>query len=128
VRLLLDTHTLLWAGLDDAQLSGRARALLLDRKNTLYLSAASAWEIVIKHQLGKLRLPDRPERFIRRCLRLLFVDSLSVTLEHTLRVETLPAYHRDPFDRILIAQAHAEDLTILTNDKAFANYPIATLW
>jgi PIN domain nuclease of toxin-antitoxin system len=102
--------------------------LLLDRKNTLYLSAASAWEIVIKHQLGKLRLPDPPERFVRHCLRLLVVESLPVTLEHTLHVDTLPAHHRDPFDRILIAQAHSEELTILTNDKAFANYPIATMW
>jgi PIN domain nuclease of toxin-antitoxin system len=114
--------------LDDVHLSPRARSLLLDRQNSLYLSAASAWEIVIKYQSGKLRLPDSPEHFVRQCLRVLFVDSLSITLEHTLRVETLPSHHRDPFDRILIAQAQAEDLAILTNDKAFADYPVTTLW
>lgn len=128
MRVLLDTHALLWAGLDDPQLSERARSLLLDRENTLYLSAASAWEIIIKHKSSKLRLPEPPERFVRRALELLAVDSLSITLEHALRLAALPEHHRDPFDRILIAQAQVEELAILTKDKVFGHYAVATVW
>ena len=128
MKLLLDTHMLLWAATDDSQLSRQARSVLLDRQNTLYLSVASAWEIVIKYQSGKLRLPDTPEPFLRRTLQELVIESLPVTLEHALRVQILPNHHRDPFDRILIAQAHSENLTILTNDPVFANYPVRTLW
>jgi PIN domain nuclease of toxin-antitoxin system len=128
VRLLLDTHTLLWAALDDSRLSGPARSLLLERANHLYLSSASAWEIVIKYQTGKLRLPDAPRRFVRNCLDLLAIETLSVTLEHALQVETLPDHHRDPFDRVLIAQAQLENLTILTRDEIFTRYPVQTLW
>ncbi|MEX2300011.1 MAG: type II toxin-antitoxin system VapC family toxin [Bryobacterales bacterium] len=128
MRLLLDTHTLLWAAADDKRVPPRVYALLRGQENKLFLSAASGWEIVIKHGTGRLHLPDTPGRFLRRCLDLFALEPISVTFEHTLRVETLPAHHRDPFDRILIAQAHSEDLTILTNDKAFANYPIATTW
>jgi PIN domain nuclease of toxin-antitoxin system len=128
VRLLLDTHTLLWAALDDSRLSGSARSVLLERANRLYLSSASAWEIVIKYQAGKLRLPDAPERFLRNCLYLLAVETLSVTFDHAVRVETLPDHHRDPFDRILIAQAQLENLTILTRDEIFTRYPVQTMW
>ena len=128
MRLLLDTHTLLWAAADDKRVPPRVYALLRAQQNRLFLSAASVWEIVIKHGTGRLHLPDTPGRFLRRCLDLFALEPVSVTFEHTLQVETLPDYHRDPFDRILIAQAQLEGLAILTNDKAFANYPIATLW
>jgi PIN domain nuclease of toxin-antitoxin system len=128
VRLLLDTHTLIWAALDDSRLSERARSVLLERQNSLFLSAASAWEIVIKYQAAKLRLPDAPERFLRRCLHLLTVETLPVTFEHAVRVETLPGHHRDPFDRILIAQAQCESLPILTRNDAFSRYAVETLW
>lgn len=128
MKLLLDTHTLLWAALDDTRLSELARAVLLDRQNVLFLSAASAWEIVIKYQAAKLKLPDAPERFLRRCLQLLAVETLSVTFEHALRVEALPGHHRDPFDRILIAQAQLESLPILTRDEAFSRYAVETVW
>lgn len=128
MRLLLDTHTLLWAALDDSRLSVPARSLLLDRANPLYLSSVSAWEIVIKYQAGKLRLPDAPWRFVRNSLDLLAIETLPVTLEHALRVETLPDHHRDPFDRVLIAQAQLENLTLLTRDEIFTRYPVKTLW
>lgn len=128
MKLLLDTHALLWAGLDHPQLPERTRSLLVDRQNALYFSAASAWEIVIKQRSGKLRLPEPPERFVRRALEVLVIDSLSITLEHTLRLEALPEHHRDPFDRILIAQAQAEELAIVTKDKVFEQYAVATVW
>lgn len=89
---------------------------------------ASAWEIVIKHQTGKLHVPNAPDRFVRDCLQVLVVEGLSITLDHTLRLQDLPVHHRDPFDRILIAQAQAENLAILTNDPVFANYPAPTVW
>jgi PIN domain nuclease of toxin-antitoxin system len=128
VRLLLDTHALLWAALDDVRLSAAARAVLLKTENDLYLSAASAWEIMIKYQAGKLRLPQTPDRFLRSCLSLLALEPLSVTFDHAVKVETLPDFHRDPFDRILVAQAQSENLILLTKDDVFRHYPVQTLW
>jgi PIN domain nuclease of toxin-antitoxin system len=126
--LLLDTHTLLWAAANDKRVSPHVYVVLREKQHSFFLSAASAWEIVIKHGTGKLSLPDAPGRFLSNCVRLFALHPLSITFEHSLQVETLPAHHSDPFDRILIAQAQAEDLTILTNDKAFADYSVATLW
>lgn len=128
MRLLLDTHTLLWAAAHDDRVSKRVNSLLHEAQNRLFLSAASGWEIVIKHQSGKLQLPEAPGRFLRQCLQLFDLEAISVTFEHALRVETLPDYHRDPFDRILIAQAQLENLTILTRDEVFTHYPVQTLW
>lgn len=128
MRLLLDTHALLWAAAKDKRVTRRAHSVLNDSRNSFFLSAASAWEIVIKHGTGRLRLPDPPGRFLQRCVQLFSLQTISVTFDHAVRVEILPNHHRDPFDRILIAQAQAENLTILTNDPAFASYPVATLW
>ncbi len=128
MRLLLDTHTLLWAAAKDSRVSPRVDRLLHAAQSKLFLSAASAWEIVIKHGSGKLRLPDPPGRFLERSLQLFELEALPVTFTHALRVETLPDYHKDPFDRILIAQAQLENLTILTRDEIFTRYPVQTLW
>jgi PIN domain nuclease of toxin-antitoxin system len=126
--LLLDTHALLWAAANDRRVSPRVHSVLHDSRNSFFLSAASAWEIVIKYGTGRLRLPDPPGRFLRRCVHLFALQTVAVTFDHALQVATLPDHHRDPFDRVLIAQAQSENLTILTNDPAFANYPVATLW
>src|SRR5215210_4290589 len=116
MRILLDTQCWLWMTLAPERFSAAARALVETRHNTLYLSAASAWEIAIKHALGKLRLPELPVAYVPARVTALGVQPLPIELQHALHVATLPAHHRDPFDRLLIAQAQLEDLPILTAD------------
>ena len=128
MRALLDTHTFLWWTLDEARLSPRARRFLGDSSNTLFLSAASAWELVIKAQLGKLKLPHHPDRFIREQLSLNAIESLPVVLDHALQVLTLPDHHRDPFDRMLVAQSRVEKLPILTADPQIRAYGVEVIW
>lgn len=121
MNLLLDTHLLLWAASEPERLSARARALLLDSNNQLSFSAASLWEIAIKNGLARADFKVDP----RRLWRLLLVNGyreLPVSSEHTVAVNELPPLHRDPFDRILIAQARTEGLLLLTVDKAVAKY------
>ena len=121
MNLLLDTHLLLWAASDPDRLSAKARTLLLDPANQLLFSAASLWEISIKNGLDRADFQVDP----RRLWRLLLVNGyreLPVTGEHTVAVNELPPLHKDPFDRILIAQARAEGLLLLTVDKAVAKY------
>jgi PIN domain nuclease of toxin-antitoxin system len=121
VNLLLDTHLLLWAASEPQKLSARARALLLDPANHLIFSSASLWEISIKNGLERSNLNVDP----RRLWRMLLVSGyreLPVTSEHAVAVNELPLHHRDPFDRILIAQACVEGMTLLTADKAVAKY------
>jgi PIN domain nuclease of toxin-antitoxin system len=118
VRLLLDTHVLLWVLADDAALSNTARAEI-DRAEAVYASAASIWEISIKSALGKLKIDQRclPDRLIEAGFL-----PLPVTWEHANAVRKLPNLHRDPFDRILIAQAITEPLRFMTADRALAGY------
>ena len=121
MNLLLDTHLLLWAASEPERLSAKARTLLLDPANQLLFSAASLWEISIKNGLDRTDFKVDP----RRLWRLLLVNGyreLPVTGEHTVAVNELPSLHKDPFDRILIAQARAEGLLLLTMDKAVAKY------
>ena len=121
MNLLLDTHLLLWAASDPDRLSAKARTLLLDPANQLLFSAASLWEISIKNGLDRADFQVDP----RRLWRLLLVNGyreLPVTGEHTVAVNELPPLHKDPFDRILIAQARAEGLLLLKVDKAVAKY------
>ncbi len=128
MKLLLDSHVFLWTIADDRRLSGTASRLILDQGNELFLSTASVWEIFLKVQIGKLPLPRPVGGFLKLQLAENFIRSLPLTLEHVLKLEQLPMHHRDPFDRILIAQAIAESVPIVTADRQFARYDVETLW
>jgi len=122
VKLLLDTHLLLWAANEPKRLSKAARVLLEDGDNDLFFSAASLWEIMIKCSLGR-----EDFRVDARLLRRGFLDNgyteLPITSEHAVNLDCLPSSHEDPFDRILVAQAVVEGITLLTNDRKLAGYP-----
>jgi len=128
LRLLLDTHVFLWWVTADPRLSRRARTLIADAANTLYLSAASGWEMAIKAGLGRLQMADELERLVPEQMALNGIEGLPVVLAHALRVHALPAHHRDPFDRLLVAQAELEDLAIVTGDPQIAEYGVRTVW
>jgi PIN domain nuclease of toxin-antitoxin system len=128
MKCLLDTHAFIWLSTDDERLSEKARNAILDMRTSLYLSSASIWEMVIKTALGKLKLPDHPETFIRKQLALAQIHELPVTFKHAFSLQQLPTYHKDPFDRMLVAQASVEKLTILTIDPLIAQYTVKTLW
>ena len=127
MKILLDTQVWLWLHLAPDRLAEGARALLEDEDNRLFLSAASAWEIAIKHALGKLSLPELPERYIPPRLLRDSIESLPVSIQHACRVATLPPYHRDPFDRVLVAQAQVEALPLMTADSQLAPYDVELL-
>ena len=123
MRLLLDTHVLLWWLADDAGLGAEARAAIAGGDAYVAVSAASAWEIAIKQRLGKLRAPDD---LAAQLARHRFVP-LAVTVPHALRAGALPLLHDDPFDRMLVAQAELEGLTVVTRDAAIGRYGVPTL-
>jgi PIN domain nuclease of toxin-antitoxin system len=126
VKVLLDTHIFLWLQTDPDRLRGR-RSIVEDRGNTLLLSAASAWEIAIKYAIGRLDLPDPPADYVPERLRLLDGEAVSIEHRHALAVAELPQLHRDPFDRLLIAQAKLLDVPIMTADSRIAQYEVQTL-
>jgi PIN domain nuclease of toxin-antitoxin system len=126
-KLLLDTHAFLWAASDPARLSVRARAAIEDPSADVYVSAAVAWEIVIKHGLKKLKLPLDPSTYVTTRVAGLGFNALPIALEHALAVASLPKHHNDPFDRIMIAQAQIEGLTFVTTDAAASRYPVRVL-
>lgn len=128
MKLLLDTCTFLWVIADAPQLSRRARVLFQSPENEVYLSAASAWEIAIKHTLGRLPLPDAPERFLPEMREAHGIETLPIDEESALHISRLPALHRDPFDRLLVSQAIVHGLTILSPDPLVTQYPARTLW
>lgn len=121
MNLLLDTHVLLWAAGQPERLPGEARTLLLDAGNSLTFSAASLWEVTIKSGLGRPDFRVDPGR-LRRMLLLSGYRELPVTGEHAVAVNALPPLHKDPFDRILVAQARTEALVLLTADEVVAAY------
>ena len=128
MRLLLDTHVLLWWFMGDPQLPQRVRAAILDDANEILVSAASAWEVATKHRIGKL--PEAPEVY-PRFEELVAADGflyLPVSHRHGLRAGSYAVAHGDPFDRLLIAQAISEKLTMLSADQAFAGYPVEVVW
>lgn len=127
MRVLLDTHVWLWALTDAASLPASFRARLHSVRDTFLISAASAWEIAIKAALGRLRLPVDAPTFLRAVVRDLPVTELPVAFAHAARVAELPLHHRDPFDRIMIAQAQVEGLAIMTADPAFRAYRVPVL-
>ena len=128
MNVLLDTHAFLWWIADNAELSPRAREVIRDGDNTLFLSAASGWEIAIKAKLGRLQLPDNLERFVIEHMSLNAITSLPIHLSHVLHVYSLPDHHRDPFDRMLIAQSQLEKLPIVTRDPQIARYSVEVIW
>ena len=128
MNLLLDTHTFLWFIGDNPKLSSTARVLIEDVTNRVYLSVASLWEMEIKISLGKPRLAQPFEILLPQQLNLNHIDLLEITVEHAAAVATLPFHHRDPFDRLLIAQAKSETVPIVGSDAAFDAYPITRLW
>jgi len=122
VKLLLDTHLLLWAAGEPGRLSPAARQLLADSENELLFSAASVWEVAIKRGLGRSDFRVEPH-LLRRGLLDNGYGELAITSEHALAVDGLPAIHKDPFDRILVAQSLVEGITLLTADPLVAQYP-----
>ena len=125
---LLDTHTFLWMASSPERLGSEARSRIEDSGSQLLLSLASVWEMAIKSSLGKLELPAPLGSFVgqqREALRTRFLD---IRLEHILEVEHLPFHHRDPFDRLLAAQASFEGLPILSGDSSFDGYQVARIW
>lgn len=128
MRYLLDTHALLWWLFDDPQLSTKAREVIAEPQNAVLVSAASAWEISTKHRLGKLPeagdIVPQLSRYIRRAR----FTELDITIEHALVAGHLPGPHRDPFDRMLIAQARLLQMPVLTTDPVFRDYGITVVW
>lgn len=127
MRLLIDTQCWLWMQAEPDRFRSETRKLLLDPGNELYLSAASSWEIVIKYALGKLPLPEPPSTYVPSRMQSSGVIGLAIEHAHALHVDGLPPHHRDPFDRLLIAQAQLEAMSILSADRAFALYPVTIL-
>ena len=128
VRLLVDTHALLWWLFDDPKLSSAARSAIVSPDNEIVVSAASAWEIATKHRLGRLPhagdVPDRLPDYLRRSR----FAVLHISLEHALAAGALPGPHKDPFDRMLVAQARIENLAVATIDRVFQDYGVAVVW
>lgn len=128
MRLLLDTHTLLWWLDGDRRLSRRARQTIGNDENIVLVSAASAWEIATKVRIGKLPGATDVAADIPGCLVRQEFESLDITVLHAQRAGRLPGDHRDPFDRMLIAQAQIEDLPVVTNDRVFDSYGVTRVW
>ncbi len=128
MKILLDTCTFLWIISGSPDLSDNARKIFTDPSNEVYLSAASAWEIIVKHRLGKLPLPDPADRFIKKWRIAHDIAPLPIDEDAVLQLSRLPDYHKDPFDRILICQAVAGSMVILTPDQHINKYPVRTEW
>ena len=128
MRILLDTVTFLWAVTDAPDLSDDARELFVDPGNEIYRSSVSTWEIVIRHSLVKLPLPEPPIRFVPAQRKQHSIDVLPLDEEATLHLTRLPALHRDPFDRMLVCQAIVHHLVILTPDELINQYSVRTMW
>jgi PIN domain nuclease of toxin-antitoxin system len=128
VKYLLDTGVILHSQITPLKLNRQAIELLKDTSSELYISPVSSWEITIKAGTGKLSLPQRPSEFVIRAIQLMLLHSLDITHTHVAALERLPNHHRDPFDRMLIAQASAERLVLLTADRNFERYEVETFW
>ena len=126
-RYLIDTRCWLWCNGDDARLGDPAREIIADGRSEILFSVASGWEISIKYALGKLELPDDPVKYLPMRLSSNRMQLLPIMLHHALVAGALPQHHRDPFDRMLIAQAQQEGLTIITADEVFQRYDVRLL-
>lgn len=128
MRLLLDTCTFLWSVSEPSRLSTRARALLVDPANDVFLSSVSAWEIAVKYALGQLHLREAPERYVPAEREAHGFDPLPLDEESVLHVARLPPLHRDPFDRMLVCLAIVHGLAIVTPDEWVRRYPARVIW
>lgn len=128
MRLLLDTHSFLWMITDDPALSVAARDAIAAADNEVWLSAASGWEIAIKYGLGRLPLPEEPDRYVPRMRERSGVSLLPIGEAEVCQLHRLPPIHRDPFDRVLVAQANCHGMVIVTDDTVIRRYPVQTLW
>jgi PIN domain nuclease of toxin-antitoxin system len=128
MRALLDTHAFLWFNMNDPRLSEVARNLIADGRNEIFLSAASAWEIAIKVGRGRLTLPEPPDRYVGSRITEYRIQPMPILLSHAVAVFRLPDIHRDPFDRLLIAQSRLEEIPLITGDEYIRKYDIATIW
>jgi PIN domain nuclease of toxin-antitoxin system len=128
VKLLLDSCTFLWIVADDPHLSATARAMFRDPANEAFLSVVSAWEIAVKNGLGTMPLPEPADSYVPNFRKKELIEPLPLSEEMVLQVVRLPAIHRDPFDRLLICQAIAEGMAILTPDQRIRQYPVRTIW
>ena len=128
MRLLLDTHALIWALLGSGELTDRVRRMLGDPSNEIYVSAASAWEIAVKHRIGKLPEARDVALHLAAHIRKARFASLPISLDHALAAGALAGPHKDPFDRMLIAQARLEDLAVVTIDPVFRACDLSVVW
>ncbi len=127
MKAILDTHTFLWAIAEEGKLSRRAQQIYTG-PNDLWLSVASVWEILIKARAGRLPLPEPAGPYLVKKLAKDGIEVLPITLDHVLKTESLPMHHRDPFDRLLIAQSIEEGWPIITADPWFERYPVDVIW
>ncbi|MGC2108682.1 MAG: type II toxin-antitoxin system VapC family toxin [Candidatus Korobacteraceae bacterium] len=128
MKVLFDTHAYLWAVTEDRRLSPAARKIFTAADNDILLSVASLWEILVKAENGKLPFPSPVSPYIRAQLKRTSTAVLPILLPHVLQLEKLPSHHRDPFDRIILAQAIEEDIPLVSVDKKFHLYPVEVLW
>ena len=127
MKILVDTHIFLWAITDDSRLTKSQRQVYSDERNDLFLSVASVWEIVIKVAVGKLPLPQPSVAYVERQMKKNQIKLLPVRLPHLSALESVPLLHRDPFDRILVAQANVEGMPILSADPLISQYGVTVL-
>ena len=128
MKLLLDTCAFIWITRNDEHLSNSALEAFSSPENAVFLSSVSAWEISVKWSMGKLSLPYPPPQFIPRERKRHFINKLPFSEKDTFHIASLPAIHKDPFDRMLVCQAIEHDLTILTCDQYIRQYPVQMLW
>ena len=128
MKYLLDTHAFLWFILDDKRISANAKSIIKDSKNEIFFSAASAWEMAIKIKLNRLKIKSDLEPFIIEQLQANNIVPLSITISHSLYTERLPQLHKDPFDRLMIAQSIVEDLPLITKDQDIRKYNLKAVW
>lgn len=128
MRLLLDTHAFLWWTTEDPRIPSAVAEAVSEPSNEVFVSAVTVWELAIKWRLGRLEIADPPETSISRGIAESRFEPLPITHRHALRVGVLPDLHRDPFDRMLVAQALAEECVLVTGDEAIARYPVERLW
>ena len=127
-RYLLDTHVFLWMAADPDKLSSKVRTLVAGKNSSLHMSAASGWEIALLRHLGRIQLPDDPQRFVPEAMQHLHVAPVAIGFTTAIAAAGLPMIHRDPFDRLIIAEAQKEKMVVLTKDAKFSEYGIPVIW